>query len=83
MKEKNQLQDIFINLIEEIENSIEDIKTHFSKKFSNILNNFDSYQANKLFFHCLYDHQIEILDNSRLFKSKLYHILLFEHKKIR
>ncbi len=44
--------------------NLEDIKVKLSSKYQNFLNIFDWVQANKLLFHCLYDHKMKLINDA-------------------
>ncbi len=50
--------------INEMTQNLKDIKVKLLSEYHEFLNVFDWVQLNKLFFHCFYDHKIELINDS-------------------
>jgi len=58
--------------INETTQNLKDIKAKLSLKYHEFLNVFDWVQLNKLFFHCFYDHKIELINDSMSSHCQVY-----------
>ncbi len=61
-----------IFLINKRTQNLKDIKAKLSSKYHEFLDVFDWVQSNKLFFHCFYDHKIELISDLMLFCCRVY-----------
>ncbi len=63
--------------------NLKDIKAKLSSKYYEFLNVFDQAQLNKLFFHCFYDHKIELISDSTLSCCQAYQIFSVKLLKVK
>ena len=69
---------------EQIKSIFERIMKKMSKYFRHLSKIFDFQKIIKLFFHKLYDHKIELLnDNNFLFRNRVYFLFEFKFKKLK
>ncbi len=61
-----------ISSINETTQNLKDIKAKLSLKYHEFLDVFDRVQLNKLLSHRFYDHKIELISDSTLFRCRVY-----------
>ncbi len=61
-----------VSSINETTQNLKDIKAKLSSKYHEFLDVFDWVQLNKLLFHRFYDHKIELISDSMLFRCWVY-----------
>ncbi len=61
-----------VSSIDETTQNLKDIKAKLSLKYNKFLDVFDRAQSNKLLSHRFYDHKIELISDSTLFRCRAY-----------
>ncbi len=61
-----------ISSIDETTQNLKDIKVKLSSEYHEFLDVFDRAQSNKLLSHHFYDHKIELISDSTLFRCRVY-----------
>ncbi len=69
---QNDLNILNVSSIDETTQNLKDIKAKLSSKYHEFLDVFDRAQSNKLLSHCFYDHKIELISDSTLFRCRVY-----------
>ncbi len=72
-----------ISSIDESTQNLKDIKAKLSSKYHEFLNVFDQAQLNKLFSHRFYDHKIELISDSMLFRCRVYQMFSVKLLKVK
>jgi len=72
-----------VSSINEITQNLKDIKAKLSLKYHEFLDVFDRAQLNKLSFHRFYDHKIELIDDSTLFRCRVYQMFSVKLLKVK
>jgi len=69
--------------INEMTQNLKDIKAKLSSKYHEFLDVFDRVQLNKLFSHHFYDHKIELISDSMLFRCRVYRMFSVKLLKVK
>ncbi len=69
--------------VNETTQNLEDIKVKLSLKYQNFLDVFDWVQADKLSPHCLYDHKIELTDDTMSSRCQAYWMSFYKLQKVK
>jgi len=72
-----------VSSINETAQNLKDIKAKLSSKYHEFLNVFDRAQLNKLFSHRFYDHKIELISDSTLFRCRVYQMFSVKLLKVK
>jgi len=72
-----------VSSINETTQNLKDIKAKLSSKYHEFLDVFDRAQSNKLFSHRFYDHKIELISDSTLFRCRVYRMFSVKLLKVK
>ncbi len=72
-----------VSSINETTQNLKDIKAKLSSKYHEFLDVFDWVQLNKLLFHRFYDHKIELISDSMLFRCWVYRMFSVKLLKVK
>ncbi len=72
-----------VSSINETTQNLKDIKAKLSSKYHEFLDVFDWVQLNKLLFHRFYDHKIELISDSMLFRCWVYQMFSVKLLKVK
>ncbi len=72
-----------VSSINEMTQNLKDIKAKLSLKYHEFLDVFDLAQLNKLSFHRFYDHKIELISDSTLFRCRVYQMFSVKLLKVK
>ncbi len=79
---RNKLEDVNLQELS-YEEILKEVKAKLSLKYHDYLNVFDWAMTDQLFFHCFYDHKIELIDEKTSSWSHLYHMFDYKLQKIK
>ncbi len=79
---RNKLKDVNLQELS-YEEILKEVKAKLSLKYQNYLDVFDRAMIDQLFFHCLYNHKIELIDKRTSSWSRLYHMSDYKLQKIK
>ncbi len=77
------LNTLNISSINKTAQNLKDIKAKLSSKYHEFLDVFDRVQSNKLLSHCFYDHKIELINDSTLFRCRVYQMFSVKLLKVK
>ncbi len=72
-----------VSSINEMTQNLKDIKAKLSSKYHEFLDVFDWVQLNKLFFHCFYNHKIELINDSTSSCCQVYQMFFVKLLKVK
>jgi len=79
---RNQLENVNLQKLSH-EKILKEVKAKLSLKYHDYLNMFDWMMTDQLFFHCFYDHKIELIDEKTSSRSCLYHMSNYKLQKMK